>query len=72
MSEFVYEITEKIAVLSQSGNLSKELNKVSYNGAEPKFDIRTWKRVDGQEKMLKGVTLTLEEVETLKSALETI
>ena len=29
---FNYEIVEKVAVLSQSGDTTKELNRVSYNG----------------------------------------
>ena len=39
---FNYEITERIAVLSQSGDTSKELNKVSYNGQPAKYDLRSW------------------------------
>ena len=30
---FNYEIVEKVAVLSQSGDTTKELNRVSYNGS---------------------------------------
>ena len=69
---FKYEITERIAVLSQSGDTSKELNKVSYNGASPKYDIRSWRRTDGEEKLLKGLTLNEEEMEALKQALATL
>jgi len=65
---FKYEITERIAVLSQSGDTSKELNKVSYNGAPAKYDLRSWKRSDGEEKMLKGLTLNDEEMDALKAA----
>jgi hypothetical protein len=36
---------------------------VSWNGKEPKYDIRTWSP-DG-EKMGKGVSLTEEEMEQL-------
>jgi len=37
-----YEIKEEIAVLSESTKgWKKELNLVSWNGAEPKYDIRT-------------------------------
>lgn len=66
---FNYEIVERIAVLSQSGTTSKELNRVSYNGAPPKWDLRSWRREDGEEKLLKGLTLTDEEAAALKSAL---
>lgn len=69
---FNYEIVEKIAVLSQSGDTSKELNKVSYNGQPAKYDLRSWRRTDGEEKLLKGLTLNEEEMEALKQALATL
>lgn len=66
---FNYEITERVAVLSQSGDTSKELNMVAYNGSPVKYDLRSWKRENGTEKLLKGLTLTLEEAKALKEAL---
>lgn len=66
---FNYEIVEHIATLSQSGYTSKELNRVSYNGSPAKYDLRSWKRTDGEEKLLKGLTLTDEEATALKEAL---
>ena len=66
---FNYEITERVAVLSQSGDTSKELNMVAYNGSHAKYDLRSWKRENGTEKLLKGLTLTLEEAKALKEAL---
>ena len=66
---FNYEIVEKVAVLSQSGDTTKELNRVSYNGSTAKYDLRSWKREGGEEKLLKGLTLTAEEVTALKDAL---
>ena len=68
-TSFKYEIVEPIAILSQSGNVSKELNKVSYNGAPAKYDLRSWRRENGTEKLLKGLTLTDEEVKILHIAL---
>ncbi|MDR3282237.1 MAG: YdbC family protein [Candidatus Methanoplasma sp.] len=66
--EFKYEIVEKIAVLSESSKgWSKELNLISWNDREPKYDIREWSP-DG-EKMGKGITLSDEEVRVLKDAL---
>ena len=48
--EFTYEVTEEIAVLSESAKgWTKELNLVSYNGAAPKFDIREWAQVSGKD-----------------------
>ena len=66
---FNYEIVERIAVLSQSGDTTKELNRVSYNGSPAKYDLRSWRRTDGEEKLLKGLTLTEDEATALKAAL---
>ncbi|AIZ56516.1 hypothetical protein Mpt1_c06300 [Candidatus Methanoplasma termitum] len=67
--EFKYEIVEKIAVLSESSKgWTKELNLISWNDRDPKYDIREWSP-DG-EKMGKGITLSDEEVAILKSALK--
>lgn len=68
MSEFKYEITEKIAVLSEKGAWTKELNKVSWNDRPAKFDLRDWNHEEG--KMRKGITLSDEEAESLKEALD--
>jgi len=68
-NEFSYEVTEHIATLSENstGNYTLELNRISYNGAAPKLDLRKWDREKG--KMLKGITLTDEEAAALKEAL---
>ena len=68
MSNIKYEITEKIAVLSERGVWTKELNKVSWNDRPAKFDLRDWNHEEG--KMGKGVTLTEEEAQALLNALE--
>jgi len=68
MVEFKYEVVERVAVLSESSKgWTKELNLISWNGREPKYDIREWS--PDKEKMGKGVTLTDEEVAVLKEAL---
>lgn len=68
MSEFKYEIIKKIGVISESAKgWTKELNLINYNGAAPKYDLRDW--APDHEKMGKGVTLTVEEVEKLKALL---
>lgn len=66
---FTYRIVERVAVLSQYGDTTKELNRVSYNGASPKYDLRSWRRTDGEERLLKGITLTEDEASALKEAL---
>lgn len=68
MADIKYEIVRKIGVLSTSASgWAKELNLVSWNDREPKFDLRDWS-ADGS-KMGKGVTLTREELLALKDLL---
>jgi len=71
MSEFKYEIIKKIGVLSKSASgWAKELNLISWNERDPKYDIREWSP-DGQ-KMGKGVTLSKEELLALKELLNSM
>jgi hypothetical protein len=68
VAEIKFEITEQIAVLSESAKgWTKELNLISWNDREPKFDIREWD--PNHEKMGKGVTLSKEEMDKLKEAI---
>ena len=68
MAELKFEITERIGVLSENAKgWTKELNKVSWNEREPKYDLREWN--PDHSRMGKGITLTAEEVETLKAIL---
>lgn len=68
MPDIKYEIVEKIAVLSTTEKgWSKELNLISWNEREPKYDLRDWN--ENHDKMGKGVTLTKEELIQLKEAL---
>ena len=46
----------------------KELNKISWNGGAPKFDIRDWD--ENHEKMGKGITLSAEDAEKLSELLK--
>ncbi|MCJ7840960.1 YdbC family protein [Lederbergia sp. NSJ-179] len=69
MADIQFEITKQIAVLSESPKgWTKELNLISWNGREPKYDIRDW--APNHEKMGKGVTLSEAELEKLKDALK--
>ncbi|HAO6441941.1 TPA: hypothetical protein IQC91_001679 [Listeria monocytogenes] len=69
MANIEYEIIEEIGVLSENARgWRKELNKVSWNGCPPKYDIRDWS--EDHEKMGKGITLTDEEAEVLKKLLD--
>lgn len=69
MADIKYEIVEQIGVLSESAKgWTKELNKISWNGGEPKYDIRDW--APEHEKMGKGVTLTYNEAGKLLTLLK--
>ena len=68
MPDIKYEIVRKIGSLSRAGSgWTKELNLISWNDREPKYDIRDWS-ADGT-KMGKGVTLTREELLALRDML---
>lgn len=68
-TEISFEIVEHIGVLSTgSKGLTKELNLISWNGREPKYDLREWS--PEHDKMGKGVTLSKEELEALKDLLQ--
>lgn len=68
MAELKFEITEHIGVLSEnSRGWTKELNKISWNERDPKYDIREWN--PDHTRMGKGVTLTEEEVDSLRKLL---
>ncbi|MGM9921829.1 MAG: YdbC family protein [Bhargavaea sp.] len=71
MADFTYEIIQELGILSESkSSWRRELNLVSWNGKEPKYDIRDW--APGHEKMGKGISLTGDEIRKLKSLLNQI
>jgi hypothetical protein len=71
MSDIKFEIVKKVGVLSKSASgWAKEVNLISWNDREPKYDIRDW-APDGV-KMGKGVTLSREELQALKELLNSI
>lgn len=71
MKDIQYEIVKEIAVLStgESG-YTKEINLISWNGKEPKYDIRSFS--PNREKCGKGVTLTEAEAGKLLAALQKV
>jgi hypothetical protein len=69
MPELKFEITRHIGDLSESTRgWKKELNMVSWNDRDPKYDIRDWSPDHAQ--MGKGVTLSEEELEELKKLIK--
>ena len=68
MEKIKYEIIEQLGVLSESEKgWKKELNLISWNDREPKYDLRDWS--ENHEKMGKGITMSKEEAIRLKEIL---
>ena len=68
--EFKYEIKEHVGVVAEErGYRTLELNLVSFNDAEPKFDLRRWVNKDGERTLGKGITMTGEQIRTLRDLL---
>lgn len=68
MPELKYEIVKTCGVLSTSNRgWIKELNLVSWNDREPRYDLREWS--PNHDRMGKGITLSKEEAAKLKEAL---
>lgn len=68
MVDIKFEISETTGVLSESAKgWKKELNLISWNGKESKYDLRDWD-ADHKE-MGKGVTLTVGELKKLRDVL---
>ncbi|MBQ9589441.1 MAG: hypothetical protein IJR29_04585 [Butyrivibrio sp.] len=66
--ELKFEIINNIGVVSTSSKgWQLELNRVSWNGKEPKYDLRSWS--PDHEKMGKGITLTEEDIKSLAELL---
>ena len=64
MPEIKFEIKETLGTLSESSKgWIKELNLISWNERDPKYDLRDWS--PDHAKMGKGVTLSLEELKKL-------
>jgi len=71
LEKIQYEIEKILGTISEGKNgWKKELNMVSWNGREAKFDLRDWS--EDHQKMGKGITLTREEAKNLKEVLESL
>ncbi len=66
--ELTFEISESFGIISTApSGWTKELNLVSWNGGEPKYDIRQWS--PDHSKMGKGISLSREEAQELMELL---
>lgn len=71
MADIKFEIKKELGKISESAKgWTKELNLISWNGNEAKYDLRDWS--PEHEKMGKGVTLSREEITKLKELLDGI
>jgi hypothetical protein len=71
MPDIKFEIEKEIGKISESSKgWAKELNLISWNSKEAKYDLREW--APGHEKMGKGVTLSVDELKSLKALLNKI
>lgn len=67
--ELKFEIINSIGVISTSpSGWTTELNRVSWNGKEPKYDLRAWS--PDHTKMGKGITLSEDELLALSGILQ--
>ena len=71
MADFKYEILDNVGVFFNSKNgWTKEINIISWNGADRKVDIRSWS--PDHSRMGKGISLTVEEFKALKELMNEI
>ena len=69
MRESQYEIVNEISLFSTcDSGYTKEINLISWNGKEPKYDIRSFS--PNREKCGKGITLNADEAAALLKALQ--
>lgn len=68
MSDCTFTIEKHIATLSGGEEgVSKQINRISWNGKPAVIDIRAW---SSKGKPYKGITLSADEAKALKEALE--
>lgn len=65
--EINYEVIEECGTVAErNGGYELKLRYMSWNGKEPRYDLRSWKVNDeGKEVCSKGIALTGEELEAL-------
>jgi hypothetical protein len=68
MANLKYEIVQTIGIISEGAKgWNRELNLISWNDREPKYDLRDWDQ--NHEKMGKGITLSKQELIQLRQLL---
>lgn len=65
-----YEVIEELGDISTRGKATLKLRYVKWGNNDPKYDIRAWKvDDDGNETCFKGITLSGEELLSLRELL---
>ena len=68
MAELKFEIVEQLGSIGENARgWSRELNLVSWNDREPKYDLRDWS--PDHSRMGKGLTMTADELAALRDLL---
>lgn len=68
IAEIKFEIEKELVYISDSPKgFTKELNLITWNGKEAKYDLRDWS--PEHEKMGKGITLSGDELKNLRDVL---
>ena len=71
MAEIKFELKEEIGVISENPKgWTKEINLISWNDREAKYDIREWS--PDHDRMTKGLTFTKDELIELKNILNSL
>lgn len=69
MEEIKFDFKEEHRIIAPSGkSWNLELNLISWNDREPKYDIRSWS--PDHTRMGKGITLSADELKALKKMLD--
>lgn len=68
MEKCRYDLLEHIGTIARHGDNTLELNLISWNGGEPKFDIREWSA--DHATMRRGLTLTRDELDALAKIIQ--
>ena len=70
-TEPIYKVLEECGTLSTNAKgWSLKLRYISWNGKDPKYDLRSWVKDENGEKCGKGITMTGEELEALLNILK--
>ena len=69
--DFSFNIEQSLGLVAEGkGGWNMELNLVSWGGRPAKYDLRSWS--PDHQKMVKGLTLTKEELLALKDLLNKV